>query len=148
MAPPDASDVRAPAQLHHRQQLRAQHVQRTLHARPPAERQPPQRRPPHEHTAAAAAPAAAGAKAGADGGLKDVKITVSGDRVSGMNGDETVYGPATVTGTKVVFSKEKKAAPSVSQTHSNGVSITDDKTVMIDGVPQNIDLLNIHDRLW
>ena len=65
-----------------------------------------------------------------------------------MNGDETIYGPATVTGTKVVFSKEKKNAPSASQTHSNGVTKTDDQTVMIDGVPQNIDLLSIHDRLW
>merc|ERR1712195_66775 len=68
---------------------------------------------------------------GADGGLKDVKITVAGDRVSGMNGDETVHGPATVTGTKVIFSKKSVQAPTVAQTntHAIGVSKTDEATI-------------------
>lgn len=45
-------------------------------------------------------------------GLKNVKITVSGDRASGMNGDETVYGNATVTGTPVVFGKKQSLVQS------------------------------------
>jgi hypothetical protein len=53
----------------------------------------------------ATAPASLAVPAGSDGGLKDVKISVQGDRVSGMNGDEQVYGPAVVTGTHVTFNK-------------------------------------------
>jgi len=88
---------------------------------------------PAAATPTAATPAATPAAnaPGADGGLKDVKITVAGDRVSGMNGDETVHGPATVTGTKVIFNKKAVQAPTVAQTntHSNGVSKTDEATI-------------------
>jgi hypothetical protein len=39
----------------------------------------------------------------ASGDLANRRISVSGDMVSGMAGTETVYGPATVTTTNVVY---------------------------------------------
>lgn len=56
--------------------------------------------------------------------LKDQKITVGGDKVSGMNGDETIRGPAVVTGTHVVYNQNTK---------SNGVAHTEDSELQIDG---------------
>ena len=41
------------------------------------------------------------------GDLCNKKITVTGDRVSGMCGNETIHGPAVVTGTHVVYGKQK-----------------------------------------
>ena len=60
---------------------------------------------PAATTTTSAGTASAAAAPASSGGLKDVKITVGGDRVSGMNGDETIYGPAIVGGTHVIFKK-------------------------------------------
>lgn len=53
--------------------------------------------------------------------LKDRKISVSGTMVSGMNGDETIHGPAVVTGTNVTYTQgaskptnQQKLAQSIS----------------------------------